>query len=260
MLAAGRLDDARYATEKSIELNPLNSHAWNNLGLILLRSKETQRAADALVHALAVDPFNTGAMLNLSDPLTRLGRVNEALDVLKKALRLQPQKASLWQNLGALYVDLGQFREAYHCFRKALELNPGLTEARNGLELLLSNKARADPIVLLRLRRLDEAKEILVEQTATAPDNLTAWHNLGLIHLEQKNPAEAMRCFTNVHKLDPTDDYAIQQLVTLHSERGEFDRALGYCERLANLPGQEGAARRLKSLVVNRRDAGAHPS
>ncbi|MBK7124298.1 MAG: tetratricopeptide repeat protein [Dehalococcoidia bacterium] len=194
------------------------------------------------------------------EPLKRLRRIDEAIELLRAALRLQPQKASIWQTLGASYVDVGQHKEAYHCFRKALQLDPSLTQARQGLELVLSDKARPDPAALLQQGKIDEAKQVWAEQASVDPKNTTAWHNLGVIHLEQKNPREAMRCFTNVHRLDPTDDFAIQRLVRLHSERGEFDRALGYCERLANLPGQEDTARRLKSVVVNLRDAGAPSS
>jgi tetratricopeptide (TPR) repeat protein len=52
----GRLDEAIAATNKAIELDPLSSGAWANLGLYLMARQEFPAARRAMARSLAISP------------------------------------------------------------------------------------------------------------------------------------------------------------------------------------------------------------
>jgi serine/threonine protein kinase/predicted negative regulator of RcsB-dependent stress response len=246
----GKLREALEATEKSLDLNPTNTHAWNNLGLILERQNCNLEAVGALLKAIDFDPFNTGAMLNLGSLLPELGRADEAKEFLLRALKLQPEKATIWHNLGYLLLKMGELKEARECYEKALELNPKLDQTRQALTLLNSGAISPNPALLMQQGRMSEAKRLLIEQTSADAGRTNAWHNLGLIYLHETNFAEAKRCFANVLRSNANDEFALQTLVKLHTQDGEFEMALVYCERLGTLPEREVAALAQKAQIL----------
>jgi tetratricopeptide (TPR) repeat protein len=70
-----------------VELNPLHSDAWNNLGLCLDELGNSEEAAGAFRRALAADPDNWRAHYNLADVLEQTGQTAEALTHWRQYLR-----------------------------------------------------------------------------------------------------------------------------------------------------------------------------
>ena len=164
------------ASQRSLELNPGNSHALNNLGLALKRLNRAADSIRAFREAIVEDPQNTGAMMNMAEPLLSLRRYAEASAGLVQALRLAPTKETLrfnanncavamlrageghaalevfeelvklggedsdiWSNLAAANLLLGNRRTAIGCFEKLLSL-----EGPTGAALLELTRLYAD--------------------------------------------------------------------------------------------------------------------
>lgn len=150
------------ATKQSLKINPYNTHAWNNLG-ILLSSTGAPIAEVKLAYtkALYFDPYNTAAMMNLVGPLVLHKEYSEAAALAAKALKLRPVKllslhnakalltelfdarqfdaaetllsgwtearpadTSAWEKLGLISIDKGMLDRAIQCFNKVIELSP----------------------------------------------------------------------------------------------------------------------------------------
>jgi serine/threonine protein kinase len=240
-LAMGDAQQAYDATKKSLSLYPFNSHAWNNLGIALSRLGKFADAVNALKTAVSHDPLNTGAMLNQCTPLVELKRPIEAVQVLERAASLAPDKAAIWANLGAIRMKMGELSDAEQCFEKALALHPGLPEVEANLEMLrqgINTECKVpDPAALLAKGEVRQARRLLLERVRNNPDDVDACHNLGIAALHEGKDEEAIEWFRRVTKLDPNEEFAATQLVKSHAERGEFDAALSYCDRLASIPG-----------------------
>lgn len=158
----GEYSEGLAATKKSLEVNPYNTHAWNNLGILL--NKTTAPAAEvkkAYASALHFDPYNTAAMMNLVGPLVVLKEYSEAAVLTARAFRLRPDKplvrqkaeallqelldnrhiaaaetllcgwtearsadANAWHNLGLISSDKGDVDHALACFKRVHELSP----------------------------------------------------------------------------------------------------------------------------------------
>lgn len=126
-LQRGENSEGLSATKKSIEINPYNSHAWNNLGIALDRTQHPfSEIKIAYTNALFYDPCNTAAMMNLIGPLVIQKDYLLAAELVAKAMKLSPEKPIIRQKAEAL---VREFTEAKNFIALKILLS-GWTEAR----------------------------------------------------------------------------------------------------------------------------------
>jgi tetratricopeptide (TPR) repeat protein len=114
------------ATKQSLKINPYNTHAWNNLGILLSRTEAPIAEVKlAYTKALHFDPYNTAAMMNLVGPLVQHKEYAEAVELTGRAIRLQPAKPLILHNAKALLTELFDARQ----FAATETLLSGWTEA-----------------------------------------------------------------------------------------------------------------------------------
>lgn len=161
-LERGEYTQGLVATKQSLDLNPYNTHAWNNLGVLLNRTNAPiAEVKTAFANALHFDPFNTAAMMNLIGPLVLHKEYSEAATLTSRALKLRPAKplvlqkaeallkelfderdlvvaetllsgwtdarpadADAWHNLGLISIDKGNLDQAIECFNRVHDLSP----------------------------------------------------------------------------------------------------------------------------------------
>lgn len=198
------------ATRHSLDLNPYNTHAWNNFGILLNRTNApVVEVKKAYANALRLDPYNTAAMMNLIGPLVLRKDYTEASALTAKALRLRPDKPLVVAKTQELLREFMEGRD----FHAATTLLEGWTEAR--------------------------------------PQDVDAWHNLGLIYLEQRSMEKAIHCFEQVYRRAPKDDFALAQLAKLTFQAKKARECLGYCNELLQRGHEPLLAVSLKSRVLN---------
>jgi len=198
------------ATRKSLDANPYNTHAWNNLGILLDRTQAPiAEVKAAYANALHFDPSNTGSMMNLIGPLVLHGEYSEAATLTARALKLRPDKPLILEKAGALLKDLVSGR---HIAAAEILLN-GWTKAR--------------------------------------ACDVDAWHNLGLICLDQGKLDQAIECFKLVHQLAPEDNFSVLQLAKLYFKKRKGRECLDHCDRLLESGYEPLVAVSLKARVLN---------
>jgi tetratricopeptide (TPR) repeat protein len=106
----------------TLERDPANPTALNNLGFHYMSQERYSEAVPLLGTAVAIDPGNLRALLNLGFSLEKLGRLDEALDAYRRGLRDHPQAAALHNNIGVVYHKIGQHQAAEEHSRRASEL------------------------------------------------------------------------------------------------------------------------------------------
>lgn len=198
------------ATRHSLDLNPYNTHAWNNYGILLNRTNApVVEVKKAYAKALRLDPYNTAAMMNLLGPLVLQKEYAEASVLTAKALRLRPDKPLVVAKTQELLREFMEGRD----FHAATTLLEGWTEAR--------------------------------------PQDVDAWHNLGLIYLEQRLMEKAIHCFEQVYRRAPKDNFALVQLAKLTFQAKKARECLGYCNELLQRGHEPLLAVSLKARVLN---------
>ena len=89
LIQIGRLSESLISTQKSVELNPLDSEAHNNLGITLEKLDRLNEAEVSYKKAITLEPDFAEAHSNLGVILRALGRLEEAEIFLKKAIELK---------------------------------------------------------------------------------------------------------------------------------------------------------------------------
>lgn len=128
-LAKGDYLKARGLLEEATAQRPGFVEALNDLGLVYLKARSWDAAAEALAKATAVAPAFAAAWLNLGAAQRGGGHFVEAETSWKHVLELDAKMVDAWYNLGILYLEnplpghereaqLGEAVQAFSAFKK----------------------------------------------------------------------------------------------------------------------------------------------
>jgi tetratricopeptide (TPR) repeat protein len=210
----GELDQAREAFEVAVALDPTGVLQHYNLGAVLERLGDEERAEDCYRQALELDesaPSMVEANAALGALLRRQARLEEAEEIYDTYLQEDPLDVEMLVEHGICLSDLDRLEEAIERFETALSL-----EADHGSALY--NEA----ITLYRLGRYDDARLTMERAYAAERDNPLTLAVLGAWTLA--DPAgdldEGLRLL-----------YRALELVTAFHDRGEL--GTGYASLVA---------------------------
>ncbi len=119
-------NEAGTALEKGLALDPMQAHAWYQLGNVREeQGLDDQAAAVCFEKAVALDPSHARAWNNLGGAQQRLGHGEQAFESYRKAMQADPGLAQACLNLGRLAGARGDQALAAECFRTGLKHHPG---------------------------------------------------------------------------------------------------------------------------------------
>ena len=113
--------------QTSVELNPRQARAYNDLGYIYYREGQRERALATFRQAALADPSLSAAQNNLGLGYLEVGRLDLAVTALRQAVALDPESAPAWVNLGVAEQQAGRPDEAIQAYQAALRLDPSRT-------------------------------------------------------------------------------------------------------------------------------------
>ena len=120
--------------------------AWKVLGAVLKQMGKINESLVASQKSVQLEPQDSEANNNLGITLKELDRLDEAEASYRKAIALKPDYAGAHNNLGATLHELGRLDEAEASYRKAIALKPDYAEAHLNLCELLEKMNRIDEI------------------------------------------------------------------------------------------------------------------
>jgi len=125
---------------------------YNNLGNVLARAGKVEEARAAYLKSIELNPASAAqAWRNFGVVLYNANRLPESVEPLQKAVELDPKSAQAWYLLGAALVATAEFKTeagvmkmnvrpgTEEAYQKALELDPNGpfgVQAKQGLEML----------------------------------------------------------------------------------------------------------------------------
>src|SRR5947199_2725763 len=129
--AVGRSDDAASLIREQIKKTPEDSQSYLVLGVILKQQKKDDEARKAFEKSLELNPQNVVAI----DQLTDLDLAAKAFSAIHQRanahLQKEPQSAPAYYIHGRSYVMEKNFAAAETALKKAIELDPNLAPAYN---------------------------------------------------------------------------------------------------------------------------------
>jgi tetratricopeptide (TPR) repeat protein len=164
----GRTDDAKELYRKSIEYNPRDAAAYNNLGNILaLKDPNDPEIEQCYLEAIKLTPNVMTTYTNLALRLRVQGRNQDALEFANKAFQLEPNKLQPAMHLAGLHRKLGNQLECDQYVARVREmLRPDDWYNLACLESICGNVEEA----LLNLRLAAEAHVLDADFAKRDPD------------------------------------------------------------------------------------------
>src|SRR5271156_238249 len=129
----GRLNAAREALEKTLQLDPDSLPTLEQLGTLELRDQNLLKAFEDLSRAHQLSPRNASIAFKLAEVLEKQGDFTTARDLLVDSLKYSPNYTNSRISLGRIYLSLAENSPAADQFQAALLLEPKNLRAGLGL-------------------------------------------------------------------------------------------------------------------------------
>ncbi len=190
----GHLDACVELLRQTLVLRPSFAQAHNNLGIVLSDLGLVEEAGDAFTEAIRLNPQYARAFANLAAAQMRMLKLSEALASAQRATKLQPDYAHAHHLLANAYTMLGDPHAAELALGRALQLKPDLVESA----LLMAQ-------VLSKLKRPDEAEHVVRQALTLSPGRAELWSLLGDIVSGRDDLTGALDAYQRSLQLRPND-------------------------------------------------------
>jgi tetratricopeptide (TPR) repeat protein len=170
------------------------------------------------------------ALLDTARLAEAQGRAGEALDAYQAAFEASGRDPALTGDIGRAALRLGLYDAAEQLLRLYLTAAPASAPARAGL-------AHA----LRELHRYDEAIELLREAIGAEPGNPALWTDLGVVRVQQGEPASGLVFFDEALRLEPGFGRALYYRAHARADLGDHAGACADYETALAAPELEEA-------------------
>jgi len=212
--------------KETLKTNPNHVDAYNNLGVILLRSGKPRKAKSCYEKAIEINPNYASAHNNLGNALNLLGEYQKAKSCYKKAIEINPNYESAHNNLGNILNVLEEYQKAKSCYKKAIEINPNHVDSHNNFGT-----------VLQKLGEYQKAKSCYKKAIEINPDYESAHYNLGAVFKQLGELQKAKNCYEKAIQIQPNYAEAHNNLGNIFRKLKEFQKAADYFVRSATALG-----------------------
>ncbi|HEX7708785.1 MAG TPA: tetratricopeptide repeat protein [Thermoanaerobaculia bacterium] len=120
----GQIREAVEQFEKSLQIDPRNATAFQNLGIVALRAGDLDRSKQYLGRALALSPELPLALNTLGVVLAREKDFPRAIEAWKRAVAADPRQFDAMFNMGLVAMNIGQRDVAREALTKFVETAP----------------------------------------------------------------------------------------------------------------------------------------
>ena len=235
---SGLNDEALKYLQESIQLNPNNPYAFNNIGVLLKDCHRLQESLDSFEKALRLKPNYSEAYYNQGLSFHALMRLNQALQSYNDAIATQADYLDAYVNRGNVLQDLGDYVAACSSYRQALQLNPHDAE----IDYNLAN-------ALKKLRQFNAALYHYDQAIFKKTDYAEAYNNRGNLLRDQKKPEVALKDFNRAIDLKPDFAETYNNRGNVYKDLLQFDFALHDYEYALSLKHTDALNNRANLLI-----------
>ena len=205
---------------RAIELDPLNSVAYQRLGDTYQRNNQLPDALAAYQQAVRLDPDRAENQRALGVYYFNRADFGEAIRYLHRMVELAPRNPDAYRALGVAYTSAGNFVDAETELRSAIALNPTAPALHElGVALFYQHKEQ-------------EAIPYLLGALKDNPDRYISWMTLSDCYRRSNHKAEAVdaagkgvAAAENSVDRNPRDSYLRSVLGYLSARAGDRRRA-----------------------------------
>ena len=246
-----RLPDAEATYRKAIEARPDDWLAFNTLGSFFLARSRWSEAEGAFKHVMELTPDNTRAYNNLGATYFRMGRPDDAATMWERSTAIRPTYAAA-SNLGSLYYSRGRYTDAARAFERAVNLSPNDRRLWRNLGAALywapDERAKAKDAYA-------KAVELAEAERRVNPRNPSLLAELADSYSMLGHRSEALDAAAAVERLGSGDASAMFNVASAYEQVGERGLALKWLDKAIAAGYARDAIERSPGLAELRRDA-----
>jgi tetratricopeptide (TPR) repeat protein len=211
LLRSRQYEKAGEALKRAISLQPDSAPAYSHLGMALLRQGRAKEALSAAQQAVQLDPNYAFGYVALGSVNQEMNRLSEAIEALKQAIHVNQDYFDAYALLGSVYGQTRRYEESLEAFTQALRLNANNADVYNGLG-----------IANYRLGRHEEAIAHIKQAVRLNPNFANAYINLGNWYNELGRYEEAADSYSQVIRIAPKfpSGYFNRSLLYMYLGRG----------------------------------------
>lgn len=178
--------------EQLVNDDPPNSVFRSTLARAYKAHGQFARALPLYREAVSLAPADADAWYNLAETLEETGHVAEAKRVAEQATNLAPNRAEAHNVFGVVLAESGDPDGALREFRQAIVIDPRSARSYNNI----ANIYRA-------INKLDEAGAFYRKALEIVPNYADALNGLGVVAVQQGDPARAIQNFDAALRIAP---------------------------------------------------------
>lgn len=165
--------------------------------------------------------------------------VHRARKHLSRALEISPEDASANASMGLIYHQEGENEKAEELFNKAINSNPNYTPGRTYFGAYLFSQQRFQQAL----------QQFQIAATDTRYEGRAQiFTNIALCHIKLGRQPEAIESYQKALQLDRVNGIALAGITELFIQKGNFDKAQHYYNRLIRLIREKGMTHTPQSL------------
>ncbi len=192
-------------------------------------AQDTERAIQEYQAALRTDPTSRFLKARLAALLFSAGDLMSALRYADEVAEGVDQDAQLLGQIAGIYAGAGQVEKALALFERAIQIDTSKSESYFSRGLLLLN-----------LKRFDEAVQSIEQGIKIAPDSPVGYYYLGRVAIEAKQPDKAIASFERAMTVNPAFEPAYMALASAYESQQNHEKAIAVYRKYLQLVNPRG--------------------
>jgi tetratricopeptide (TPR) repeat protein len=213
-LRAGDFDKAVDLTRAALKQSPNNAQLWTLQGIAFTRKNDSKQALTAFQQALKIAPNNIAALAGAAQ-IEYESNNKAAVPLLNHMLELRPGDPTAHAMLAVLAFRAGNCAEAAPHFESASQLIDSQPDALH-----------AYATCLVRLKRFDNAIDILQKSAASRPDDPRERLTLASVQLMAHKPQDAVATLKPLVEAPNVDANTLQLASRAYEDSGDTPQAV----------------------------------
>ena len=230
-LRKGQVREAIREYKVSLDINPNDSKTHNNLGNAYAKQGLMNSAILAYEESIDLDPNFVDAYTNLASAYQKQQMFSKAMLLLKEAISLERKNASLYSQLGGVYSEMGDCKGAIAQYKKALKIDSQSADSYYGMAGCYRE-----------FRRVDDAIWAYKKALQFEPDMVAALGSLGNMYFGKEQYDEAIVQYRKALQFKADDSAIYYNLGAAYSNKGNFAKAVQAYVKAISLNPEDGNA------------------
>jgi len=226
----GRLDEAAFHFQKSLQINPRYKEPYNGLSKLFLEQGKIDQAIAVCLTRLRIGKPEAVVYYRLGQAYYRKGAYGPAVQSFKECLRLEPYSVTTHESLARVVMRLNDPNAAISHLTEAIQLNSNIALTHFNLALALKSKGRTEEAIT----HFREA--LRIRPNWGKPLNSLAW--LLATHGDPNpgDPQEALGLARRACELTAyKDPGSLDTLAAAYAATGRFDDAVATAEKAVHI-------------------------